>query len=89
MNALHVDKYGDIVDADGDTVLPGYYAGDRAALFAAAPELAQVLRTLADYAEARERGGDDAVPARLRNISDAQMADAINAARVALAKVDA
>lgn len=58
-------------------------------LIAAAPDLYAALRRLADYAEARARGDDDAVPKRLRNISDSDIADAIFDARAALARVEA
>lgn len=51
-------------------------------------ELLEALKRLADCAEANERVGDDCIPERLRNITGADIADAINAARVAIAKAE-
>lgn len=43
------------------------------------------LSHLADVAEARERGDEDCVPERLRNLTTADVSDAVNRARQALA----
>ena len=55
-----------------------------ARLIAAAPQLVEALALLADVAEATFRGDDDAVPARLRNLTDEQRAEAVAVAREAL-----
>lgn len=57
-----------------------------ARLIAAAPDLLAALELLADYAEAEVRGHDESVPAHLRCISAGQMAEAVIAARAAIAK---
>ena len=46
--------------------------------------LSEALQRLADVTEAFQRPGDDAVPAHLRNTSEADVADAVNHARVVL-----
>lgn len=43
------------------------------------------LSHLADVTEARERKGEDCVPERLRNLTDADVANAVQRARAALA----
>lgn len=58
---------------------------ERDTLEAANEALAEALQKLADIVEARERGDDEAVPASLRNPSAEQMAEAVNAARAAVA----
>lgn len=53
--------------------------GSRAAIQAA-------LQRLADVTEARERVGEDCVPESLRNLTDADVAGAVNQARVVIAE---
>lgn len=59
-----------------------------ARLIASAPDLYARGARLADVAEAYARRGDDAVPERLRNVTDADLADAIYDFRAALAKAE-
>jgi hypothetical protein len=47
---------------------------------------AAALQRLADVSEAMARKGDDSVPASLRNVSDKDVAAAVNNARVLLDK---
>lgn len=56
-----------------------------AKLVSAKGALSEALQRLADVTEARERSGDDSVPASLANTSSADVADAVNHARVTLA----
>ena len=57
-----------------------------AALIAAAPELLETLKELANLVEADQRGDDDAVPARWARPSYSAIAEAVNEARAAIAK---
>jgi len=46
--------------------------------------LSEALQRLADVSEAHERSSDDSVPASLKRVSSADVAEAVNHARVTL-----
>lgn len=56
-----------------------------AKLVSAKGALSEALQRLADVTEAHVRSGDDCVPESLANSSSADVADAVNHARVTLA----
>lgn len=67
----------------GDVMCDGN--GECFALAEQRDELLAALKSLADYAEANERVGDDCLPSHLRHLVPADIADAINVARVVIA----